>query len=136
MNCFFAAGSISHLFFQGAASVFHNGQLSQQQSLAALLVVKVYEGSRTLLHMSNWQMNLSPWRPSSRPVVSCSRCGMMSMSCACHIRLLNNRNHQAGRERFCFNNGLAPLTGVASVLDCCPSDSIAVGLFLSTTVTF
>jgi hypothetical protein len=27
------------------------------------------------------------------------------------------------------------LTGVV-VLDCCPSDSIAVGLFLSTTVTF
>ena len=34
-------------------------------------------------------------------------------------------------ERACFNNGLAPLTGVASVLDCCPSsDSICCWAFL------
>ena len=135
--------------------------------IAFLLPVQFHTSSFKVLQVCSIMANgvsSNPWRrcSSSKYTKDPGRCCI----CQTGKRICHLGDHQVGRwfrvrmmrndvhvlllvifdcsveitkpeERACFNNGLAPLTGVASVLDCCPSsDSIAVGLFLSTTVTF
>ena len=90
--------------------MFHNGQLSQQQSLAALLVVKVrrrIQDAAAYVKLANESVTLETIKSAGGFVFSMRNdVDVLLVIFDCSVEITKPE------ERACFNNGLAPLTGV------------------------